>query len=126
MAIDKSPRHRFQFRLRTLMIIVTLVAMASGHVGWQARIVRERKATLAQMIDAKSTERGGYAWGDAQVPWIRRILGDRAVRCIGLPITATKDFRQRLRATFPEARVGWFDTSDFTIKDFPGEPPKQG
>ncbi len=108
------------------MIGVTLLAMVCGYVGWQAKIVRERKTALAQMIDPRSAERGGYSWGDAEVPWLRRTLGDRAVRCIGLPLTATKDFRRRIRATFPEARVGWFDTSDFIIKDFPDEPPKQG
>ncbi len=33
----------FQFRLRTLMIVVTLLAVPLGYVGWQAKIVRERK-----------------------------------------------------------------------------------
>jgi hypothetical protein len=35
-----TPR-RFQFGLRTLMIVVTLLAGACGYVGWQANIVRE-------------------------------------------------------------------------------------
>jgi hypothetical protein len=35
---------RFQFRLRTLMVGVTLLAVPLGYVGWQAKIVRERKA----------------------------------------------------------------------------------
>jgi hypothetical protein len=34
-----SPRRRFQFRLRTLLIGVTLLAIPCGYVGWQAKIV---------------------------------------------------------------------------------------
>ena len=37
---------RFQFSLRTLMIGVTLLAVPCAFVGWQAKIVRERKAWL--------------------------------------------------------------------------------
>jgi hypothetical protein len=35
---------RFQFRLRTLMIVVTLLAVPFAYVGWQARIARDRSA----------------------------------------------------------------------------------
>jgi hypothetical protein len=31
----KRKRHWFQFRLRTLMIVVTLLAVPLGYVGWQ-------------------------------------------------------------------------------------------
>jgi hypothetical protein len=34
-----TPRRHFQFRLRTLMIGVTLLAVPLGYVGWQAKIV---------------------------------------------------------------------------------------
>jgi hypothetical protein len=36
----------FQFSLRTLMIVITLLAVPLAYVGWQAKIVRERKAML--------------------------------------------------------------------------------
>jgi hypothetical protein len=42
-------RLRFQFRLRTLLIAVTLLAVPLGYVGWQAKIVRER-TTVRQRI----------------------------------------------------------------------------
>ena len=38
----KRKRRWFQFSLRTLMIVVTLLAVPLGYVGWQAKIVRER------------------------------------------------------------------------------------
>jgi hypothetical protein len=51
MAESSPPRRRFQFRLRTLMIGVTLFALIPcGYVGWQAKIVRERKATFSRLI----------------------------------------------------------------------------
>jgi hypothetical protein len=36
---------RLQFRLRTLMIVVTLLAVPCVYVGRQAKIVRESKAS---------------------------------------------------------------------------------
>ena len=40
----KRKRRRFQFRLRTRIIGVTLLAVVCGYVGWHAKIARERKA----------------------------------------------------------------------------------
>ena len=48
MADQPSPRRRFQFRLRTLMIVVTLLAVVCGYVSNQGAIVRQRKAILSQ------------------------------------------------------------------------------
>jgi hypothetical protein len=44
MPDQPAPRRRFQFRLRTLMILVTLLAGVCGYIAWQAKIVKERKA----------------------------------------------------------------------------------
>jgi hypothetical protein len=41
-----SPLRRFQFRLRTLLIVVTVLSAVCGYLGWQAKIVQERKAKL--------------------------------------------------------------------------------
>ena len=40
----KRNRRWFRFSLRTLMIGVTLLAVACAYVGWQAKIVGERRA----------------------------------------------------------------------------------
>ena len=45
-------RPRVQFRLRTLMIVTTLLAMACGYVGSQAKVVRDRQAVLADVEKA--------------------------------------------------------------------------
>jgi hypothetical protein len=45
---------RFQFRLRTLMIVVTLLAVPLGYVGWQVKIVREWRAELSRVVASQS------------------------------------------------------------------------
>jgi hypothetical protein len=40
----KRKRRWFQFSLRTLLIVVTMLAAACGYVAWQAKIVQERTA----------------------------------------------------------------------------------
>ena len=40
MPDQPPPRRRFQFRLRTLLIVVTVFAMPLGYVEWEAKIVR--------------------------------------------------------------------------------------
>jgi hypothetical protein len=40
---------KFQFRLRSLMIVVTLLAMPLGCVGRQSKIVRERLAAFTNL-----------------------------------------------------------------------------
>jgi hypothetical protein len=110
----KRKRRRFQFRLRTLMIGVTLFCVAvGGYVGWQAKIVRERKPILDDVL-----KRGGIAHADytlsqpqlqrvylSRVSWFREWLGDHAMKWIILPTGATLEEEQRVRSLFPEAEV---------------------
>ena len=39
----------FQFSLRTMFVVVTLLAIPCGYVAWQDQIVRERKAMLVKI-----------------------------------------------------------------------------
>jgi hypothetical protein len=94
-----SPRRRFQFRLRTLMIGVTLLAAACSYVGWQAKIVMERRLIL-NVFEFSDGGKGGYWVEGADVwepytpthktliaagtpendpSWIRLWLGDRRI-----------------------------------------------
>ena len=65
-----APRHRCQFRLRTLLIVVTLLAVVCGYFGRQIELVRERKAfaTNPQFLVITTAH--------SAVSWIRRLLGD--------------------------------------------------
>jgi hypothetical protein len=51
-------RRRFQFRLRTLLILVTIFCVVGGWFGNQVRIVRERSAMLRRIMGAS-----GRGWG---------------------------------------------------------------
>ena len=64
---------RFQVRLRTLMIVVTLVAVLCNYVAHEAKFVREREATLASIKKA----RGEYILADAPPVWGGSSLGER-------------------------------------------------
>jgi hypothetical protein len=99
---------RFQFRLRTLMIVVTLLAVVCGYVGWQAKIVRERRA----MVDWINNHSGLVGINcpmprklTPSIAWVRELLEDPAIFRIELqPDTDATDV-QRIRSLFPEADV---------------------
>jgi hypothetical protein len=95
---------RFQFRLRTLLIGVTLLAVASAYVGWQMKIVRARRAELNRVVDARLV---GIVGNDDErvIPWIRRVLGDQRVPSIKMLEGTDAAELDRLRVLFPEAKV---------------------
>ncbi len=105
-------RRRLQFRLRTLMIGVTLFALIPcGYVGWQAKIVRERRAELNRVVDGRLY---GIAGSDERraIPWIRRVLADQQVYSIMMPVGTDRAELDRLRALFPEAKVAVWSPID--------------
>jgi hypothetical protein len=102
---DPPKRRRFQFRLRTLMIVVTLLAVPLGYVGWQAKIVRERRSMLGT-IDAAGGRYLAINVGDLPAGmtgpgWIRRFLGDVAV--VEIDFHASSLSQDDLKEKFPEA-----------------------
>jgi hypothetical protein len=46
------------------------------------------------------------------VPWVRRLLGDYAVRRIELPRHADLEERQQIQALFPEATIREFEEDE--------------
>ncbi len=105
MTEEPSPRHRFQFSLRTLMIGVTLFCItASGYVGWQAKFVRARRAELTRVVALRCLV-GIDDNDDRGISWIRRVLGDKHVASIKLPVEWDAAELDRLGVLFPEAKV---------------------
>jgi len=106
-----SSRRRFQFRLRTLLIGVTLLAVPCAYVGWQAKIVRERQAWL--MANPQSGASAVYgvlatlAFGNTKnrPSFVRLWLGDAAQETVELDSYATDEEKQLAIMLFPEARV---------------------
>jgi hypothetical protein len=102
-------RFRFQFRLRTLMIVIALLAIPMAWVGWQVRIVEHRKA-IKEMLRQRNLGLGGLPnfvpldeW--PTLPWYRELLGDSTwpgVYLDGDEFTA--DEVREIKDAFPEVR----------------------
>jgi hypothetical protein len=112
----KRKRRWFQFSLRTLMIAVTVLAVACGYVGWQVKIVRARKA-FQERLELQGgwvyigSDSGRFAWhpapiGSLELPWIRQRLGDEAAIVVYVPTgdEYNEDYAEASRL-FPEASV---------------------
>lgn len=87
-AQPKTRRHWYQFGLRTLLIGVTLLAIPCAYVGWQARIVAQRR-TMREQYEKRGFSFSAYnefSKERASVPWIRRVLGDEPVGEILIPL----------------------------------------
>jgi hypothetical protein len=96
----KRERRWFQFSLRSLLIGVALLALACAYVGWQAKIVRERKAFLQTRY---------YLPGDSspdvkplRAPWMLRLLGAEPIYHITVFGRADAE---RAANPFPEAFI---------------------
>ncbi len=99
-SLNRRKRRWFQFSLRSLMIAVTLLALLSGYVARQYAFVQERQRLLDE-------ERTSYGTSDdaSDIPWIRQLLGDQAIRVIGLDPETDKAKQQRVASLFPEAEI---------------------
>jgi hypothetical protein len=103
---QKPRRRRLQFMLRTLLVIVTLLAIPCAYLGWQANIVAHRRLVLKNAMEQGLVVMSDDSDADAvaTVPWIRRIMGDAPVRSAWW-VGATKEDRARFKEAFPEAKV---------------------
>jgi hypothetical protein len=109
-APPKRKRRWFQFRLRTLMIAVTLLAVPCAYVGWQAKIVRQRKSLLDSIqspdwyAEAPNHSEDSEPPPDQRtVPRIRTWLGDRPI--VFIFIRESNPNKDAMVAAFPEADV---------------------
>ena len=109
----KRKRRWFQFNLRTLMIGVTLLAVACGYFAWQARIVWERKATKDWVranggyfpdstVSAGLSRNMPQRWSGS---WIRGSLGDCDAVYVVVPNGTSDEQFCRVKEVFPDAEV---------------------
>ncbi len=135
-ADQPSPRRRFQFRLRTLLIVVAILAVPCAYVGWQKSIVRERWAIRKRIEEVDEgtitisvdhvviilKESRPQELSAIPIPWIRRLLGDEPIEQIVVPLATDREERRLIKRVFPEAALVWFmpnaDGRTGTIMDF--------
>ena len=96
---------RLRFSLRTVFLLTALLAL---WLGWQAAIVRERKAVIAlTKQDGGLIFAAGYSeWSRGiKVPLVRRLMGDRGVETIMISPASAPSHEARARRAFPHAHV---------------------
>ena len=101
---------RFQFRLRTPIICLSIVAVIGAYLAYEARVVSVRNVWLGEnspMIFRAPPRMTVLATGnaDARPYFLRRWLGDTAQDRIVVPADASAKDKQRAIALFPEAKV---------------------
>ncbi|HEV2971400.1 MAG TPA: hypothetical protein VGY55_15605 [Pirellulales bacterium] len=101
---EPPKRRRSQFGLQALLVGVVFLSLLCAYVGWQAKIVRKRRAELSRVVDTRlvgidDTDEEGI------IPWIRRVLGDERVWSIKMLVGTDAAELDRLRVLFPEAKV---------------------
>ena len=108
----KRKRGWFQFSLRTLMIMVTLLAVACGYVAREFNTVKARQRWLGE--HSVTADEGGshityevFVHGDkGKYPSVlRRCLGDREVGELEVPRNVRPIQLNEIRLLFPEATI---------------------
>ena len=107
---------RFQFSLRTLLIVVALLVVPCGWLGYNAAIVRHRSWALSHFGNRKwpAVVPGGLWQPQESLPWIRRVLGDRAYSRLEVDNTVPESDFIAIIDAYPEASVVRKDLSDWT------------
>jgi hypothetical protein len=108
---------RFQYSLRTLLLVVTAICLG---LGWQVHRVQQRNEVLHWMgkhgYRTEVSKDGSIElaldkrdWTvvirDSDVPWYWRIFGDHFVELVWYSVDATPEDVDRVKVTFPEAEV---------------------
>ena len=92
---------RSQFSLRTLFIVVTILAIPCWYVGAQYRFVHARKQFLQYTNTSSLTEEGSTL----TIPWIRKLLGDQSYDSIVTYEILSDEELERIQALFPESEI---------------------
>jgi hypothetical protein len=123
----KRKRRWFQFSLRSLLIVVTLLAVACGYVGSQAEIVRERKAMLA-LIRSEGGDTPGFTHykRPPPVPWLRRVMGDEWIDTIVLARAVDAEKLADIKQTFPDADLYLWDESGSFLQELSKHSARDG
>lgn len=111
--MTEHAHRRFRFSLRTLLIVVTVVALACGWLLDTYRFVQSRRELWPSLDDGEYSLFAAQlipAADPATISWPRRLMGDFACDTLIYAPARDPDGSQlrRARRLFPEARIlGW-------------------
>jgi hypothetical protein len=94
-------RRRFQFRLRTLFVVVTVMAVACWYIAGQWRIVCARKDWLKAHPGYCTASLMGRDPRPEDPSFLRVWLGDEAIAYIEIE----DKYRSEARSLFPEVAI---------------------
>jgi hypothetical protein len=122
MTETKPKRRWFTFSLRMAFVVLTVVSLPMGWLGYQLNLIRQRDGFLKN-LRANSREKHtfwtvsemGSKWEPKpQIPPVRRILGDQPYSRLILPAHFGADLIDKANDLFPEAQV-WRWTQDSQV-----------
>lgn len=117
---------RFSSRIQSAIALVSVVMALCAWVAWKMEIVRERRAiwsivsekgalreTVERAVTQGRIDPQSKAFAARNPCWLRRLLGDEAVRVILVPDRpfTTLEEQARLHRAYPEAGV-WVKMAD--------------
>ena len=113
---DGGMKLRFRYSLRTLFILLTIVA---AWLGWQVHIVQVRKTWLVH-IDSHNGNWSAWDYDNLappfELPWYRRLLGDQLIGKIMLYEDCTEEDAAKIRKEFPESEIDpYWDGLDISV-----------
>jgi hypothetical protein len=88
-----------------------MLTVCSLWLGWEMNFIHRRRAAVSALrFPDGSAHRQAAAFGDdlfqpARIPFWRRLLGDEAIRTIGVHPNSSESRIQALQQLFPEAQV---------------------
>jgi hypothetical protein len=120
----KNRRRWFQYRLRTLFLVMTALCV---WLGWESHVVRQRKAALEEIKERNgivlsladmrelsagsgkgNTMAAALSWmtRHSRISFVRDWLGDEPIVSIALASKTSDNDVQRIATLFPEAHIG--------------------
>ncbi len=104
MSDQPPPRHRFKFRLLTLLIGVTIFAVIAWWCIAEARVAQARVAILAAIKNCGGDYQQ-HLGGPSRMSAIRRFCGDQCVVVIWRPHDLSGPSADEIRARFPKVQL---------------------